>query len=358
MIELLATQIKSTEEDKKSKGYLASVHGKATDNLANMVGSEIVENKKNNTGILDDGEVKLVVGEYDKLSGKLGVSTHKLLSTAVASFTEQNHVGHSSRKLSYTAINIPLKDYAICCGYDVEPRPTETPEEAEKEKKRADNALKNARRKINKDLELLFSSTLSWKESVKGKQGDYLDVRLVEAKGIKNGLITIRFSQTFSEYLVQLPLTQYPIALLGVDERNNNAYTMGLKIAEHYNIDNNQIIGSAQRLKVSTLLKVTTLPDCNSPSVKKHGWENRIKDPLEVSLEVLVESGFLKSWEYCKPKGEAMTDEEATNFPTFKDWADTLIQFTLESPPDHTPRLEARAEERKRNEAKKKAKKK
>ena len=63
--------------------------------------------------------------------------------------------------------------------------------------------------------------------------------------------------QYFLEYLIQLP-DAIPVALLAVD-RKPNAYSMGYKMTLHFNMDNNQIRGTAQRLKVKTL-KVTTLP--------------------------------------------------------------------------------------------------
>lgn len=339
--------LQETERLQESSRYLPMLHGKATDSIATMAKSTIVENKLNNTGVVDTGEVRLVIDKFTELSGTLGVSTHKLLSTAVASFTGLNHTGNKAREANHTVVNIPLKEYALYCGYGVEEHTTETPEEAKAEAIRAENALKNARKKINKDLAILFSSSLSWREKVRGKQGDYVDIRLIEAKGIKGGYITIKFSQTFSEYLVKLPMTQYPVTLLAVDERNNNAYSMGLKMAEHFNMDNNQRRETAQLLKVKTLLAYTTLPSIDSPTVKRVGWENRIKEPFEKSLDALTACGLLEDWEYSHAKGGAMTDEEATTFSNYEEWAETLVHFTLKDAPDHTERLEARAEEKK-----------
>ena len=340
------------EDLQKPSSFLPVLHGKATDSIATMAGSRVEENRLNNTGIVESGEVRLVIEKFNELSGTLGVSTHKLLSTAVANFTAQNHTGTKARQANFTAINIPLREYALYCGYDVLEHETATEEEAKAEALRAKRALDNARRKINKDLAILFSSSLSWTEKVRGKQGDYMDIRLVEAKGVRNGYIQIRFSQTFSEYLIKLPITQYPVALLAVDERNNNAYAMGLKFTEHFNMDNNQIRGTAQLLKVKTLLELTTLPKADSSTVKRVGWETRIKEPFENSLDALTACGLLESWEYSHPKGEAMTDEEATNWGSYEEWANALIHFTLKDAPDHKARLEARAEEKKQAQKK------
>jgi hypothetical protein len=337
--------VTATAEEKES--YLPMVHGKATDSIATMAGSDIIENKLNNTGTISSGAVKLVIEKFNELSGTLGVSTHKLLSTAVVSFTALNHTGNKERKANFTTITIPLKEYALQCGYDVEEHAKTAPEEQKKETKRVQNALCNARKKINKDLAIMFSSSLSWTEKVRGKKGDYIDIRLIEAKGIRNGLITIRFSQTFAEYLIKLPLTQYPVALLGVDERNNNAYVIGLKMTEHYNMDNNQKAKTAQLLKVSTLLENLDLPTIATVTKNRNSWEKRIKEPFENSLDALTKCGFLSDWRYSFSKGVEMTDEEATSWESYEKWADTLIYFTLKDAPDHTARLEARAEEKK-----------
>lgn len=351
----LSLDVPSTAEE---RNFLPMLHGKATDTLALMAGEKVTQNEINKTGILKSGEVKLVIDKFNELSGTLGVSTHKLLSTAVAKFTEINHTGTSTREARYTSVNIPLREYALHCGYDVMEHPTETPEQAEREAKRAENALKNARKKINKDLAVMFASSLSWSEKVKGKLGDYIDIRLIEAKGISNGFIRIRFSQTFSEYLVKLPLTQYPLALLGVDERNNNAYNMGFKMAEHFNLDNNQIRGTAQLLKVKTLLEYTSLPSIGSIRKQRTSWEARIKEPFETALDALTACQLLEDWRYSKSKGEELTDEEATSFFNYEEWEETLVHFTLKDAPDHTARLEARAEERETRQAKKKTTKK
>ncbi len=347
------------QNEEENTSFLPMVHGKATDNIATMAGKEIVENPLNNTGSVTSGEVKLVISQFDKLAGTLGVSTHKLLSTAVASFTANNHVGSQKRTLADLKIALPLKEYALLCGYDVMEHDTNSPEDAKKEATRAENALKNARKKINKDLEIIFNGYISWSEKVRGKSKDYIDIRLITSKGIRKGYINLAFSPELGEYLVQLPLTQYPVALLRLDERNSNAYSMGYKMAEHFNIDNNQTRGTAQLLRVETLLNYTSLPSPDSDNVKKYGWKDRIKEPFENALDALTGCGLLKDWEYSHSKGASMTDEEATSFLSYEEWANTLVHFTLADAPDHTARIEARQEEKKqRQTAKKKSPKK
>ncbi len=344
-------------EEKKASQFLPSVHGKGTDGFAQLAGKPIKKDPIAQTGSIEAGEVKLIVREIDKLSGKLGVSTHKLLSMGIACFTDNNHTGLGNNKgLRALRVAFPLKEYTVACGYDVVEHPTETPEEAKKEAIRADNAMKNARRKIKKDLQLLLASTLTWEEKVKGKVGNFDGINILGRASLKNGEILMEFSGSMAEYLVQLPLTQYPIALLGIDERNTNAYLIGLKMNEHFNMDNNQIRGTAQSLKVKTLISWGNFPSLDSAGVKKNGWEPRIKEPFETALDALTGS-LLEDWYYSHPKGKKLTDEEATNFSGYEEWTNTNVFFTLKDAPDHKPRLEARAKEKKEAQAKRRRRK-
>lgn len=308
--------------------FMAMLHGKATDSIAIMAGKKLVKNTFENSGHISINNLKLIINELSELCGTMGVSTHKLLSVAIAKFTELNHTGEKKRDLRNLNVLIPLKDYALKCGYDIVKHPKTSEQESETEEKRAENALRNARKKINKDLSILYSSSLSWQEKVRGKHADYMDIRLIEAKGIRNGFINIKFTQTFGEYLVKLPITQYPTALLKLDERNNNAYVMGLKMSEHFNIKNNLNSKNFNLLRIKSLLKFTSLPKINDTSVKKAGWENRIKEPFENSLDVLVKCGVLETWEYRCRKGKSYS-QGTFKFKSFETWSNSILYFNL-----------------------------
>ena len=303
----------------------------------------------NNTGSIERGEVKLIIKSLDTLTGTLGVSAHKLLITAIARFTANNHTGRGKdRTFREARVSIPLKEYALKCGYDVEEHTTDNPEEAEKEALRVKRTLDNARRKVQKDLELLYNASISWKEKVKGKDADFADVRILGGKGIKAGRINIEFSLSLAKYLIQLPLALYPPALLSLDERNNNAYNIGLKMAFHYSNDNNQIRGTAPLLKVKTLLECTNLPTISEVRTQEGSWRYRIKEPFETALDALTGCGVLEDWRYSHSKGEEMTDEEATTWGSFEEWADRLVHFILRN----APRLRTREAEKKALRAK------
>ena len=333
----------------QSSKYFPVLHGKAIDAIARMIGSKLTQNPLNNTGSIERGEVKLIIKSLDTLTGTLGVSAHKLLITAIARFTANNHTGRGKdRTFRDARASIPIKEYASKCGYDVEEHTTDNPEEAEKEALRVKRTLDNARRKVQKDLELLYNASISWKEKVKGKDADFADVRILGGKGIKAGRINIEFSLSLAKYLIQLPLALYPPALLSLDERNNNAYNIGLKMAFHYSNDNNQIRGTAPLLKVKTLLECTNLPTISEVRTQEGSWRYRIKEPFETALDALTGCGVLEDWRYSHSKGEEMTDEEATTWGSFEEWADRLVHFILRN----APRLRTREAEKKALRAK------
>ena len=358
--------------------YLPVLSGRAT-NLSKFVKSSLLREdpiKKTITLGVGEGEdiIKAVMSKLEETRSKFGISTDKLLQTAIAQFTDNNHVGETSRVLHTREVAIPLKEYAKKNNYDIEEHPTSTPEEAKKEALRVKNTMKDVRKKVNKDLKILATTPLSWKEKVKGKTENYVDVYMLSAKGIVDGYICLKFNEDFASYLIRLPVNQYPVALLGLDERKTTAYLIGKKLSSHFFMDSNQLHNRAQLLKVKTLLKETDLPTLEDVKRIRKSWVDRIKEPFERALDDLGGDykdenlkdrrgcGLLESWEYCHTKGVPLTDKEkASLIDDFETWSETLIKFTLNDTPDQTDRLEtkrAKIEEEKRKKDKKDSQKK
>lgn len=327
-------------------------HGKATDALARMSSRGVEANKITGDVVMDDGEVKVVIQKVKDLKGALGVNTHKLLSVCIASFTAANSsADHKNAQPKHYNVEIPLREYASLLGYDIEEHPMETEEEQRKEKKRAKMVMDNARKAIRRDLETLYRTGITWSEKVKGKEGDYDSVRIFGRQGIKNGTISVEFTLSMGNYLHQLPLTQYALPLLAVDPKKPNAYSMGLKLIEHANMDSNIKAGTAYRLKVTTLLAATSLPSFEAVELKDRGhWVERIKEPFESSLDELYRIGLISEWRYTAQKGTSLDDEQATP-STYGEWANLYVEFEPKDKIDHTARLAANEEKRKRRAA-------
>lgn len=338
-------------------------HSKPTNALISM-SSKNAKSKDlyGKNAIIEKDDVKLEIIDFNSIRGALGVSTNKLLSAALIEFTKQNTEADLTKNNINTRVSIPLKDYALACGYEVEEKITKNmnKEEIEKEKERASNALKYARKQINKDLNILFASKVSWKETSKRfKNKDFMDYRFIVGKGIRKGRIHIEFYSGFSDNMVQQAITPHPLALFKVDAGKPTAYAIGRKMATHYGMNNNIIKGTYNRLKVQTLLNVTDLPTLEKVRQSRNSWYERIKEPLENALDHLTskEVNFLKDWTYCKPLGKTMTKEEAnfTNKP-FEEWANTLILFEVVDAPSYKDRLKQLEEKKKENIKKKKGK--
>lgn len=349
---------------KPQPAYFTMAHGKATDALAFMNTRSAKVDAVTGNATLDKFGVQLVILKLQELQATLGINTDKLLSTALAKFTRQNDFRHGMQALK-REVSFPLKEYAQQLGYDVEEHETSTPEEAEKEKKRAKNQLDNARKAIRKDLDIIHASTLTWEEPIKGKARDFARVSIVTATGIRNGEIKISFSPEIAEYLAERNLiTQYPVKLLHISGRQPNAYYIGRKLIEYYNIDSNIARGTNNRISIPALLQVTDLPSYETVQATDRGhWAERIKEPLERALDTLTEEGILKDWKYTHAKGVDLTEEEAYNITSYEDFNTLYLHFTPADKIDHEDRITAKQEardaakqKRKRRTPKKKAK--
>ena len=342
---------------KPQPAYIPMAHGKATDALAFMSTKNAEIDRITGNATIDKFGVQLVIMNMRELQTTLGISTDKLLSTAIATFTQHNDFRHLKGKEPKREVTIPLREYAQLLGYDVEEHETSTPEEAEREKKRAKAQLDNARKAIRKDLDIIHASTLTWEEPIKGKARDFARVSLVTFTGIRNGEIKIAFSPEIASYLAERNLiTQYPTKLLKISGRQPTAYYIGRKLAEHYNIDNNQIRGTHDRISIPKLLEVADLASYEEVQKKDRGhWVERIKEPLEQALDTLTQEGVLKDWKYTHARGVDLTEEEAYSITSYEDFIKLYLHFTPADKVDHTERITAKQEAR--AEARKKRKK-
>lgn len=344
-IALILEKSKYIGHKKEYKGNFAIYDEKAPVYYGKYIDNFLDVTKQEQKINLDKNQIEVIGGDNQYTfsitfpeglspSGRFSIATDKLLLASGAEFAKLNNYPfkkskNANNEVKY-AIQIPLVAYAKRCGYDVEEHPKESPEESEKEKKRAQEALKTARKRIKKDLEILYNSSFSWKEKMGDKEEDFLNIRLLEAAGIRKGYINIAFSRTYVNYLLKhRVMTQFSNKLLLVDGNHENAYYLGLKMVEHYNMYRNQERGTADILKVSTLLKYSTLPNIDKIKAQRASWQSRIKEPLENTLEYLVNIEILRSWKYVKPKGEDLSEEEATNIVDYSIFEQLYISFTM-----------------------------
>lgn len=334
--------------------YLATYHSQVTDNFlllekknAKQTRQQEISDKA--TIQTPAGDYRMEISNFSKIKG-LSINTHKLFSMGLAGLTAQNNYTHSGKTNNLKLrVNIPLYSYMN----RVYPSTIFNKDAAdlEKEKNRVDNAVKKARRSIRADINFWRDSRIEWEETIKGKPYKSSGfVNILGAGGINKDYIQLEFTQTIAEYLLKLPINQYATWLLSIDSKKQNAYRIGLKLVQHANMDNNIIKGTADRLKVTTILKTTKLPTFenlqNESKDNRRQWESRIKEPLETALDELQAAGGVSDWQYVKPGGVPLSDDEAENITDYETWANLLIEFTLTDQPDHKERLNRRKEEK------------
>lgn len=327
----------TTAKEEYSSDYCKIYQGTATNKLKTV---SVANNKPtiedySGDAIIEADGLKILLEKYTTKKTGLRISTQKLIDYSIIRLTEVNNYKEKAVEKLTTGVCFPLKEYAKALGYDIVERVTETPDEKKKEKKRIDKILEKVRNRVNEDLEVLYSMSLSWKEpkgGVKGKSQDYADVRLLQSKSIQRGIVYIQFTEMMTSYLANAYVMQYPKSLFKLDERNPVAYQIGYKLALHNCILNNVKNKTQGIIKVETLLNATgeikTIESINETDPGH--WDRRIKEPLEKALDYLKEKNILSYWEYSNSKGVPLNDEQA-EIKVYEDFIKLYIHFDLKN---------------------------
>ena len=243
-------------------------------------------------------------------------------------FTKNNDFLHKKGNID-CSVCFDLRDYAYLRGYDVFPH-----NNTDKEKRRANKKLDKVREEVNKNLDLLFSLSVSWKdkESKTSKdKHDFNRVRLLSERGqIKNNVVYFSFTPVYAAYLANRNIIgQYPAKLLGMDSRKPTPYKIAKKLFDHFFIDNNIINETNDILSIKALLPFSGLATFEEVQEKDRGhWIERIKEPLETALDELTQMEILKNWEYCHEKKKPLTDREAQEILDYYDYEALYLHFT------------------------------
>ena len=289
------------------------------------------------------------IGEVDPLSGitkikgvnifspkgaaNIGVGAAKIFRYALAAFTKITHQNTPSDKLKDgVRLFLDLNDYAQANGVDIT----------------SDTARRNFRRKIRNDLEKLRQAGATWTEKIKGKETRYAGINYIGKYEVKGDTIMIEFTVSMAEYLVSLPIVNYPRALYSLKDNDYNTFAIGEALAIHYGIDNNVLRGTECKLKIDTLLKYTSFPSLEELRANRWYWVNYVKTPFEQCLDRLYQSGFLKDYCYCFAGGQELTDDEARTIidKDYGYFVSLLIKYELNDYEDSLTRAKAIAKKR------------
>ncbi len=289
---------------------------------------------------------KLTATDFNKVIGSLSVSSNKLLIHAITYLLKTNYYKGHPRSVIPT-VEMPLDEYARLTGVDIFPRTMPTPEEQEKENRRAEANLKKLKNDIKRDFGDI--AELEWRGEERGNgpaAGDYDNLRLISRHRIWRGVIRVNFDIDVATYFLRSYLFQMPTALYSYDNRKPNAYAIAYKIAVHNSNDNNFLQGTNNTLSVSSLLDAA--PEI--PTIEKlqetnqRNWKVKIKGALEKALNESITKGFLSKWEYRDTKTGKTYSPDQANALTYLQWHRLMVDFIVIDAPDQTERRDARTE--------------
>ena len=203
------------------------------------------------------------------------------------------------------------------------------------------DAMKNFRRKLKGNLNILLTHKISWNDKVKGKKEHFPEMTWISAFKPTGDLFMIEVTQSMAEILALLPMIYYSRTLYSLEDREFNAFAIGEAMCIHYCQENNVIKGTENKMSVLKLLEKTSFPTYEELKEHKWSWERYVKEPFENALDKLTQCGFLKEWEYCYAGGIEITDEEmrAGVIDSYEKFISLLVKFELNEFASHEKRL-------------------
>lgn len=303
----------------KSKTLSLMFSGKAASALTLARGKGKFEPIKKKLKIGDDVEIFT-----PKNVQKIGVGAAKAFRYILAEFTKHNAQNIPKDKI-INRIFIDVKDFAEANGVKVN----------------SDTAMKNFRRKLKDNLDILLTHKISWSEKVKGKKEHFPEMTWISAFKVGGDFIMIEVTQSMAEILTLLPLIYFPRALYGLDDRDFNTDAIGHAMTVHYCQENNVIRGTHNKMSVRKLLEYTSFPTYEELKEKKNSWERNVKEPFENCLEKLFQCGFLKDYKYCYAGDIEIADEEvrAGTIDSYEKFISLIVKFELNNFDSHEKRL-------------------
>lgn len=212
---------------------------------------------------------------------------------------------------------------------------------------------KEARKQVEKDLNVLFNARISCKGKARKGIKDFTYARIFDSVGIVNGIISVSFgTKFFYDVIVKSPVMQYPALSWRLDnKRNPNSYYFLRKIAEHKNMN----VGKKNEntISVKTLINVAvSIPNYEDVKKSDRAFGRRIIDVFERDMTALEPT---LTWEYCHSNHTPLTDMELENLDYTK-FANLFISIGWKDYPDMTARI-AKMEKDRKARARAKAKK-
>lgn len=276
-------------------------------------------------GTYQQDNLTLLIPHYDTLLQNASISKNSEINTPakkvldIASIIFTNN-GHNP------SIRFSLDEYMTLCGL---------------------SDKKEARKQVNAALEVLFDMSISYDDSKnKNKGRNYLDMRIIDVKGIKNGIAYLRFIQPYADMLAQCSVMPYRVAILKASKgrEHRNAFYIARRILEHVYMNAGKI--NERRIGIRTLLEAAPfLATEEEVRAGNRNFTDRIITPFMADLEeacVALDIGT-EGYELHYAGGEMIHDSELLelDYETFISayvWFDELPEY-----PSQEKRLETKA---------------
>ena len=265
---------------------------------------------------------------------KVGVGAAKAFRYILAEFTKHNSQNMPKDKI-INRIFINVNDFAEANGIETN----------------SSDAMKNFRRKLKGNLNILLTHKISWNDKIRGKKEHFPEMTWISAFKPTDDFVMVEVTQSMAEILTLMPMIYFPRTLYALDDRDYNAYAIGEAMCIHYCQENNVIRGIENKMSVLKLLEKTSFPNYEELKEHKMGWEQNVKDHFENCLDKLTQCGFLKDWRYCYAGGVEITDEEmrAGAIDSYEKFTSLLVKFELNEFAPHEKRLTEIAQKKTEN---------
>lgn len=311
-----------TEIDPGASKYIKQLTNKPISNLPTLNKRNAIVDDISKEQIYTVGTDKIILKEINSIS----TNTVKTLKRIIADFTKKNSIQNLISKNVDYRVTLDIEKMALERG-------VLSKEHLENNKKR-NNVLKEFRKKIKKDIEVLRDSV------VLDNNENYINTSILATGAIQNRgkTLYITLNPDFADDLLKTnTIIKYPKVLDLVDARDKNTYALGNALGEHFSKYTNQKSNKKynkkptyDRLKVKTCL--SKLPESMTyDEILKKGasWTREHKDKLENSLDNLQKIGFLANWRYGFANGKLLEDDQIVEHTTnYSKWINLNVYFT------------------------------
>lgn len=284
--------------------------------------------------VFRQGGTTLTISNFGKLGVAFKTSTLKLFDFCVTLLTAENSSSINSNGKIINQVTFPIAEYTEICG-----------------KSNTKASIDKMRRSLRKDFEVLRVASLGYAVAPSTRE-DLGRCSIVTAYYFSKGNAVVDFHPNLVQFFANAFLSVYPLSLYQTDERNENAYSLGRRLAVHASIDNNIRRGTADKIKVSNVLDhCPALPEYEEVMKGNRAVYDRIIKPFEETLNKIPDL----DWKLTNEEKKPYTEEELENrvYRDFNEFMDSYIVFKFKGEPDHVKRLASKSKEGRREQKKK-----